>query len=470
MVQSTEQTPPAAETPKETKPDTQVLVYRIPLDPKPSQVTVLKRYARAYRSTYNYGQRLATISHEQWAAGRDKLLDEGMSKAEANKKAPKVKHPTAYSMAAVFRANREREFQEGTISYRWWDLVNENMCCNAFADVQSAWNGWRSGRTGYPKFKRHGGGRQSFRVQKGKFDDIRHLRIPGGGGQKALSVRTRRPASRIMQDLNRDGKIGAITVSCVADRWFASVNIRVPARPKPKPTRAQRANGAVGVDLGISVIAATSKDMATRHKTPQNPVPQVTRTQIYENPHHLAKTSRNLAKWQRRAAKRYRRGKSFHEQSHGWHEAVAHVRRLHALVAERRATTQHQLTKTLATQFETVFVEDIQVQKMTRSPRGTTSKPGRGVKHKAQLNKAVLDVGFGEIRRQLQYKSDRYGSVVEVVDPAYTSQTCAKCGHVDKRSRKSAKEFVCMRCSHAVHAKIGAAKEIERRGTTPPKQ
>ncbi|MFF2306042.1 zinc ribbon domain-containing protein [Streptomyces sp. NPDC058128] len=55
-------------------------------------------------------------------------------------------------------------------------------------------------------------------------------------------------------------------------------------------------------------------------------------------------------------------------------------------------------------------------------------RPGRrGVR----LNRAILDVGFGEIRRQIEYKAPLYGAQVTVVDPAYTSQTCNRCGHVD---------------------------------------
>lgn len=427
-----------------------VVVHRVALDPTPEQEALLRRYANAYRCTYNYGNRLKDAAYRRWAEGRDALIAQGLSREEAAKKAPKVPSPSAFEMTKIFRANRDN----GDIGFRWWDGVNENMCCQAFADVDRAWRNWWAGRAGFPRFKRKGRNRDAFRTQSAKFPDVRHLRIPGGGGQKAFSVRLHRPAARLFRDLNRGGSLGAVTVSRSGNRWFASANVRIPAREAPRPNRHQRAAGAVGVDLGVAVVAATSDPITVRGET----------VRLYANPRHLENAERSLKRWQRRAARRYQKGLPRHRQSRGWHEAQQHVARLHALVAARRADMQHHLTKALVTQYEHVVIEDLKVGKMTKSARGTVENPGRNVRQKAGLNRAILAVGFGEIRRQLEYKAPRYGARVTAVNPAYTSQTCDSCGHVDAKSRRTRSLFVCTNCGHATHADLGAARQIKKRG------
>ena len=68
---------------------------------------------------------------------------------------------------------------------------------------------------------------------------------------------------------------------------------------------------------------------------------------------------------------------------------------------------------------------------MTRSARGTIDQPGRNIRQKSGLNRAILDAGFSEFRRQLAYKTTWYGSRLAVVDRFYpSSKTCSTCGAV----------------------------------------
>ncbi|WP_327687312.1 RNA-guided endonuclease InsQ/TnpB family protein [Streptomyces sp. NBC_00467] len=82
---------------------------------------------------------------------------------------------------------------------------------------------------------------------------------------------------------------------------------------------------------------------------------------------------------------------------------------------------------------------------------------------KAGLNRAILDVGFGEIRRQIEYKAAWHGATVTAVNPAYTSQTCNRCGHTDAKNRRTRDLFACTHCNHTTHADIGAAINIRNR-------
>ncbi|EHW92254.1 putative transposase DNA-binding domain protein [Escherichia coli DEC10E] len=70
---------------------------------------------------------------------------------------------------------------------------------------------------------------------------------------------------------------------------------------------------------------------------------------------------------------------------------------------------------------------------MSKSAAGTVSQPGRNVRAKSGLNRSILDQGWYEMRRQLEYKQLWRGGQVLAVPPAYTSQRCACCGHTVER-------------------------------------
>ena len=97
---------------------------------------------------------------------------------------------------------------------------------------------------------------------------------------------------------------------------------------------------------------------------------------------------------------------------------------------------------------------------MSASAKGTAERPGKMVRQKAGLNKGILDAAWGEFRRQLAYKTQWRGGQLVAVNPAYTSQRCHACGHVDAGNRSSQSSFSCMACGHAANADTNAAKNI----------
>jgi putative transposase len=82
----------------------------------------------------------------------------------------------------------------------------------------------------------------------------------------------------------------------------------------------------------------------------------------------------------------------------------------------------------------------------------------RVLKAKAGLNRVILDNGFGEIRRQLEYKCRWYGSELVAVNPAYTSQRCSECGHTEVGNRPFQAVFHCLKRGHKENADRNAAK------------
>lgn len=89
-------------------------------------------------------------------------------------------------------------------------------------------------------------------------------------------------------------------------------------------------------------------------------------------------------------------------------------------------------------------------------PSSKTSAPMPRAKEKA-LHQGWARLGAGIILNQLEYKAKRKGGVVVKVNPAYTSQTCPSCKHVDEENRKSQAVFSCKACGFAGHAdQVGA--------------
>ena len=136
------------------------------------------------------------------------------------------------------------------------------------------------------------------------------------------------------------------------------------------------------------------------------------------------------------------------------------MNRLHRKRRHKRENAGHQHSRKLADTAHTVVIEDLNTKAMTRSAKGTVEEPGTNVKQKAGLNREILKSNWGRLERNLAYKA---GALVKV-DPAYTSQTCAVCQHVDKENRRTQAVFQCTACGHTANADHNAAINILARG------
>jgi putative transposase len=101
---------------------------------------------------------------------------------------------------------------------------------------------------------------------------------------------------------------------------------------------------------------------------------------------------------------------------------------------------------------------------MSRSSKGNSEQHGKRVKQKAGLNRAILDQGWGEFRRQLEYKMAWSGAILLAVPAHHTSQTCPCCGHIAQENRVKQAEFLCVDCGHAENADVVAAINVLERG------
>jgi putative transposase len=211
-----------------------------------------------------------------------------------------------------------------------------------------------------------------------------------------------------------------------AGRWHVAFAM-IPG-PVPAPGNGQ----VVGIDRGVAVSAALSTGELLH-------VPALTgRERI-----RLRRLQRSLARARRGSN---RRGRVKH--------AIA---RLRARESDRRKDWAEMVSTDIARRFDLIRVEDLQIGNMTRSAKGTPENPGRNVRAKAGLNRAILRSGWGLLVRRLE---DKAPGRVEKVGPALTSQRCSACGQVDRDSRESQAVFRCTACGFACNADVNAAINI----------
>ena len=139
-----------------------------------------------------------------------------------------------------------------------------------------------------------------------------------------------------------------------------------------------------------------------------------------------------------------------------------------------KATTmlRRRSATTISQNHAIVFVEDLRVRNMSKSSAGTADNHGkhgvaersRGVAQKSGLNKAILDQGWGEFRRQLDYKTAWSGGMLLAVPAHHTSQICPCCTHVAKDNRQTQAKFACVECGYANHADVVGAINVLERG------
>ncbi|GAT01228.1 RNA-guided endonuclease InsQ/TnpB family protein [Mycolicibacterium fortuitum] len=389
----------------------QLRAYRYALDLTEAQASVVAQHAGAARWAYNHALAAKFGALDERQAAIKQAVESGADPDVAAKQAPKIPTKPNIQKSLNRAKGDDRVGQDGLCP--WWHTVSTHALQSAFIDADRAWKNWldsitgrRSGRrVGRPRFKAKHRSRDSFRIHH----DVKKPTIRPDTGYRRIivprvgSVRVHSSTKPLCRALARGAVIQSITISRGGHRWNASVLVKHPATEAP-PTRAQRQAGTVGVDLGVHSLAALSTG------------------ETIDNPRHLNAARTRLLKAQR-ALSRTKKG------SNRRRRAARLLGRRHHEVSERRASTLHAVTKKLATEWSTIAIEDLNVAGMTSSARGTVAKPGRNVKAKAGLNRAILDTAPGEFRRQLTYKTGWHGSKVVVIDRFYpSSQTCLLTG------------------------------------------
>ncbi len=296
---------------------------------------------------------------------------------------------------------------------------------HALKDLERAYKNFFAKRADFPRFKRKGSG-ESFRYPDAKQFEIdqanSRIKLPKLGW-----VRYRNSRDVLGQAKN-------ITISQSGGKWYASIQTEREV-PQPVPT----ATTAIGIDVGIARFATMNDGSFI---APLN---------------SFKKHQQRLARYQRRMSRKVK-------FSNNWKKEKTKVQKVHTCIANARKDFLHKTTTTISQNHALVCIEDLQVRNMSRSSKGNSEQHGKRVKQKAGLNRSILDQGWGEFRRQLEYKMAWNGGILLSVPAHHTSQTCPCCRHVAKENRLKQAEFFCVDCGYTENADVVGAINVLERG------
>jgi putative transposase len=137
---------------------------------------------------------------------------------------------------------------------------------------------------------------------------------------------------------------------------------------------------------------------------------------------------------------------------------------IHTRIANARKDFLHKTTTTISQNHALVCIEDLQLRNLSKSSKGNSEQHGKRVRQKSSLNRAILDQGWGEFRRQLDYKVGWNGGLLLAVPPHNTSRTCPCCGHLSQDNRPTQAKFLCVDCGYENHADVVGAINVLERG------
>ncbi len=281
---------------------------------------------------------------------------------------------------------------------------------NFFQRAKQKKQGKLVGKVGFPKFKSKKKGIGGFQIWGAINIFEKALQLPRFGLLR-LKENGYLPTG--------DTKILYTTVSEKAGRWFVAIQCEIelpePVNDESKPI--------CGVDLGIKHLATISEGVQ------------------FANPKALKSSLKKVKRLHRVVSRRI-------IGSANRKKAVKFLARAYARTANIRNNALHQVTTWLAKNKSVVVLEDLNVACMQKN-------------HKLAL--AIADVGFGEFRRQMQYKSNWYGCKIIMADRFFPStKTCSQCGHVKADMPLSERIFQCENCGTEMDRDLNAAINLEK--------
>ncbi|EFU8242750.1 TPA: IS200/IS605 family element transposase accessory protein TnpB [Escherichia coli] len=188
-------------------------------------------------------------------------------------------------------------------------------------------------------------------------------------------------------------------------RWYFNVAVEYECEPT-------KGTADVGIDLGLKDIATTSDG----EKLPAK-------------------------RWYRELEGKLKIAQRAHNKKR--------VRAIHAKIKNRRKDAHHKFSTALVNKYAAIFVGDVSSKKLS----------------KTNLAKSIYDAGWCQLKNQIQYKAIARSVVFEVVDEAYTTQTCSCCGAISCSSPKGRvglgiREWICVECGELHDRDVNAAKNI----------
>ncbi len=325
-------------------------------------------------------------------------LKEWQKQYETCKADPTLPKPSEAALRRLLNSIKREQFP-------WMLEVTKNAPQMAIMQLGRAFENFFAGRARYPRFRRKGQddrfalSNDQFRVER------RRIRIPKLGWV------------RMRETLRFAGRIVSASVARVANHWYASITVETSDLPAP-PAENQ---GSVGIDLGVKALATLSTG------------------ETFEGPKALRALLMRLRQLSR-AVSRKVKGSRNHAK------AKLKLAKLHARIADIRRNSLHQLSTSITRRFHTIGIEDLNVKGML------------GNRH---LARAIADMGFYELRRQLDYKAAWRGGQVVLADRWFpSSKLCSGCGYRLNELGLDVRHWTCPSCGASHDRDVNAATNL----------
>ena len=357
--------------------------------------------------------------------------------AEWNRQAASGQRPNAMALKKAF--NRIKYSDPDWLDSDgnpWLRAIHRDAHAQPFANLAKAWSRYfelrRAGQPAHaPRFKKKGRARDGFYLANDRF------RLEG---RSAVLPKVGRVALR--EALRWHGKIMGASVSREAAHWYLAIQVDVP----DYLARRRRTGDAVtGVDLGVTNAATLSSGEKIVGPRPLKAA--LRRLRIRSR-----RLSRKLEAARAAAGiiGRIVKGTRLPASKNRTKGALA-LARLQARIARVRRDFTHKLTTRLCRENQAVAIEDLNV---------------RGMLANARLSRAIIDVGFYELRRQLRYKAARYGTHIVLADRWYpSSKLCSGCGARNGVLALGERAWTCAGCGAQHDRDVNAAINLQRLAT-----
>lgn len=304
----------------------------------------------------------------------------------------------------------------------WLNRSPSQALQQSLKDLERAYQNFFSKRADFPRFKKRGV-RDSFRYPQGvKLDEGNNrIFLPKLGWVQYRNSR------------EVEGDISNVTISRSCDKWYVSIQTEREVADVIHSSTTE-----VGMDVGVVRLATLSDET------------------IFEAI-DVKKDQKRLSAYQKKLSRKKKWSKN-------WKKAVTKVSRVHQKIRRKRENYLHQTSHIISKNHAMIYLEDLQIKNMTKSAKGSIETPGRNVKAKSGLNKAILTQGWYELRRQIEYKQLWRGGYAIAVPAKNTSRTCPECYYVSAENRCTQSLFVCMQCRYENHADLVGAINVARAG------
>lgn len=369
----------------------------IELKPNNKQATYFKKACGVARFAYNWA-----LAEWQKQYQEDKAYRESCEQSGLTVDGSQLNLPNEGKLRKQLNAIKREQFPF---------MMEVTKCAPQIAiqHLGDAYKRFFKGESQHPKFRkkgekdRFGLSNDQFKIKTkdGKF----FIQIPKLGWV------------RMKEGLRLQGKIMSATVSTRGERWFVSINIELSEAIQPLSKTKQ----SVGLDLGVTHLAILSDGTKIQ-------APKPLKTQLKK----LIRLSRGLSRKQKGSNNRKK--------------AKTKLSRLYYRVSNIRKDFLHKLTTELVRKFDVICLEDLNVQGMLRNRK---------------LSRAIQDLGFYELKRQLIYKANQFGKTVKSVERFFpSSKTCSCCGFKLEKLSLSVRKWTCEKCGEEHDRDINASINI----------